>query len=49
MIAGKAKAYPSEATFDLRKFVNYGQKIFYNIGPWSQCYKTFLSVIYKFS
>ncbi len=22
-------------------------KKFYNIGPWTQCYKTFLSVIYK--
>ncbi len=25
----------------LRKSVNYGQKKFYNIGPWAQCYKTF--------
>jgi hypothetical protein len=23
------------------KFVNYDRKIFYNIGAWGQCYKTF--------
>ncbi len=28
----------------LQKFVNYGEKKFYNIGPWAQCYKTFLSI-----
>ncbi len=25
----------------LQKFVTYGYKKFYNIGPWAQCYKTF--------
>jgi hypothetical protein len=25
----------------LQKFVNYGRKKFYKIGPWAQCYKTF--------
>jgi hypothetical protein len=29
----------------LQKFVNYGQKKFYNIRPRAQCYKTFLSVL----
>jgi hypothetical protein len=38
----------------LRKFINYGRKMFYKIGPWynitsAQCYKTFLSVIYEIS
>jgi hypothetical protein len=31
------------------KLVNYGQNKFYNIGPWSQCNSTSLSVIYVFS
>jgi len=26
----------------IRMLVIYGQKMFYNIGPWDQCYKTFL-------
>jgi hypothetical protein len=25
----------------VQKFVNYGRKKFYNIGPWAQGYKTF--------
>jgi hypothetical protein len=32
-----------------KTLVNYDRKKFYNIGPWGQCYKTFLSVIYEFS
>ncbi len=27
---------------------NTDVKKFYNIGPWRQCYKTFLSTIYEF-
>ncbi len=25
----------------VQKFVNHGRKKFYNIEPWTQCYKTF--------
>jgi hypothetical protein len=32
----------------LQKFVTYGRKKVYDIGPRRQCYKTFLSVIYEF-
>jgi hypothetical protein len=32
----------------LQKFVNYGCKKFYNIGPSYQCCKLFTDVIYKF-
>jgi hypothetical protein len=30
-----------QGTSLLRKFVNYDRKRFYNIGPWTQRYKTF--------
>ncbi len=32
----------------LQKSVIYGQKKFYNIGPWSQCYKTFFCCDLRF-
>ncbi len=31
------------------KFIIYIRKKLYNLGPWAQCYKTFLSVIYEIS
>ncbi len=58
MFVGKIEDFPIEELERLargkhsnllRKFVNYGQKKFYNIGPSAQFLKTFLSVINEFS
>ncbi len=42
-------ALPNKHSSLVQKFVNYGQKQFYNICSWAQCCKTFLDVIYECS
>jgi hypothetical protein len=42
------KGLPGANPSLLRNFLNFVRKTFYSIGPWGQCYKTFLSAFTYF-